>query len=312
MRSDFNKQLTERQRIGHEMKFGDIRNAKGNGFDEEAIGGKESIHTRRRHARGRRKSFNEHLNPLKSFLRTNEGRPWDKVYSDICSTFDKRKVINNHILEHLFDYVKLEVYIIDGKPHELNKFRYSSREYDEIEARSHHYPVYYVDPRDGILKAPKPGKTKRECEAERAREIKADQDKTYRRIDEDNHLFFNDGVWWQYTAKQRPPKIEEKYQPYIPYGKQAAWNALTYEEKQARYLTRLVDAPLHDQLQTPDVSGFSSWGNGKKLIPSNKYFYKRQAASHKLLKQFGLVGTATIDEEVTLSHRERSKFRVKK
>ena len=316
MRDDFNKLMVERERLGHTMKFSHVRNVKGNAsFDEDAVGGKESIHARRRNAEGlysSRKRFNENLNPLKNFLRGNVGKPWDKVYSEICATFDKRKVINNHILEHLFQYVQLEVYIINGKPHELNKYRgvTADKQYDLIEWRSHHYPTYYVDPRDGLLKAPKPGKTRREREAETAREIKADQDKMYRRIDDDNHLFLAGGVWWQYTAKERPPQITEYRDPYIPYYKRDAWNALTIEERQARRVAYKVDAPLRDQLFAPDVRGFSSWGK-KTLIPSTKYFFKRQAAGRKLLKQFGLIGTAPHDDSKTMSHRERSKYKSK-
>lgn len=313
MRDDFNKLMVERERLGHDMKFADVRNAKGNAsFDEDAVGGKESIHRRRRETTTARKRFNENLNPLKNFLRVNVGKPWDKVYSEICATFDKRKVINNHILEHLFQYVELEVHIINGKPHTLNTYRgvTADRQYDLIEWRSHHYPTYYVDPRDGLLKAPKQGKTKREREAETAREIKADRDKIYRRIDDDNHLFLVDGIWWQYTAKERPPQITEYRDPYIPLFKRDAWNALTIEERQARRIAYKVDAPLRDQMFAPSVSGFSSWGKNT-LIPTTKYFFKRQAAGRKLLKQFDLVGTAPHDDSKTMSHRERSKYKSK-
>src|SRR5438045_7109980 len=35
------------------------------------------------------KSFNEHLGPLRRFLDSNVGRPWDKVYSEICKHVDR-------------------------------------------------------------------------------------------------------------------------------------------------------------------------------------------------------------------------------
>jgi len=318
MREDFNKLLTERERIGHKAKFHDIRNAKGNkNLDPDMSGGKESIHRQRRSSvKVNKKSFNENLNPLKNFLRVNVGRPWDKIYSDICSAFDKRKVVNNHILEHLFQYVEREVYIIDGKPHTMNKFRYSrGPEYSEITAGNPRYPSYYVDPRDGLMKLPKQGKSKRILEAEGrpAREKKLAA--LYHRIDDDNHLLFKDGIWWVYTAKDRPPQIEERYTPYISYSKQAAYYALPPEEREARKLTRMIDAPLPDKIDTPGVPGFRDpqyWGHGPTIIPKTKYFFRRQTASHKQLKAAGVAGTAAANDEQVMSHREASKYRPKK
>lgn len=318
MRDDFNKLLTERERIGHKAKFHDIRNAKGNkNIDPDMSGGKESIHRQRRSSvKVNRKSFNENLNPLKNFLRVNVGRPWDKIYSDICTAFDKRKVVNNHILEHLFQYVEREVYIIDGKPHTMNKFRYSSSpEYSLIEPGSSRWPNYYVDPRDGIMKLPKQGKSRRILEAEGrpAREKKLAG--LYHRIDDDNHLFFKNGVWWVYTAKARPPKVLEEYAPYIPYGKQTAWYALTPEERKDRMLTRWIDGPTPDRIETPSVPGFRDpkyRGNGPTIIPNTKYFFKRQTASHKQLKAAGVAGTAEANDEKVMSHREAAKYRPKK
>lgn len=323
MREDFNKQLTERERLGHKRKFGDHRNAKANKvLDEEMSGGKESIHTRRRHAKGYatgRKSFNENLNPLRSFLHTNLGRPWDKIYSEITSSFDKRKVINNHILEHLFQYVELDVHIVDGKPCTRSRWRSASSEFYPIESGGR-MPSYYVDPRDGLLKTPKRGKTRRQREAESAAELKKKQDAMYRRLDDDNHLVLKDGTWWVYKAKAKPPKIMEYTRPaHIRTHEECkAWDALPEEEKQKQSIGKLVDGPMRDKIEPPEVPGFTThryWYGGNistTLIPDDKYFYSRTAASHKLLKAAGVAGTVPAGEVKNLSHREASKYREKK
>lgn len=317
MRSDFNKLLTERERIGHKAKFHDVRGAKNNkAFDEDASGGKQSIHAQRRACvKANRKSFNENLNPLKSFLHTNVNRPWDKIYSDICSNFDKRKVVNNHILEHLFQYVELNVHIIGGKPHTLS--RWSSRGYNEITAGSSRNPQYYVDPRDGIMKAPKPNKNAKQEQAEKAAKQAKQRDALYHRIDDDNHLIFDGGIWWQYTAKEKPAPVQEFYTPYIPYNQRDKWAAFTPEERQARMQYRWVDGPTPDKIDTPIVPGFRSpdgyWNRrSPSIIPSTKYFFRRQTASHKQLKAAGVVGTAAANDEQVMSHREASKYRPKK
>jgi hypothetical protein len=332
MRSDFNKLLTERERLGHTMKFGDYRNAKLNTvLDEDMSGGKESMHARRRNAKGGnggRKSFNENLNPLKNFLRVNAGRPWDKIYSEITQTFDKRKVVNNHILEHLFQYVELEVYIIDGKPHTLNKWRghNHAEPYSLIETNPR-YPTYYVDPRDGLMKVPKMGRTRKQRDRDQLAERIADQAKAYRRLDDDNHLILQDGIWWHYVAKNKPAQIAEYRQTpewtlaqniQSSYMLSCAWSALPQELKEKHGKKVMVDAPMPDKIATPDVIGFSSHNyyyrqpSSKMLIPDTTYFCSKTAASHKMLKQAGVAGMVPEGEVKTMSHREASKYRPKK
>lgn len=62
------------------------------------------------------KSFGEHLTPLWRFLRSNLGRPWDKVYSEIRSQLDGRSVTGQHVLDHLRWEVETDVFLVDGKP----------------------------------------------------------------------------------------------------------------------------------------------------------------------------------------------------
>lgn len=328
MRDDFNKQLTERERLGHKSKFGDYRNAKLNkALDEDMSGGKESIHARRRNAKGganTRKQFNENLNPLRSFLHTNLGRPWDKIYSEITTAFDKRKVINNHILEHLFQYVELDVHIVDGKPCTRARWRSSSMEFYPIQSHGR-MPSYYVDPRDGLLKTPKRGKTKREVNADKAREAKATRDKIYRKVDDDNHLVYQKGTWWLFQAKDKPAQVVayertpewSKTQPadWSRYALDGAWKALPDEEKAKHGKKVLVAAPMPDAISSPDVPGFSrpdSWYGGPRMIPDSRYFCSKTAAGHKLLKSAGVAGTIPTEDVPNMSHREASKYRPKK
>ena len=56
-----------------------------------------------------RKQLNEYLNPLVRYLEKNCNRPWDKVYSEISKNMDRRGTVQNHIFEHLFDYVELTI-----------------------------------------------------------------------------------------------------------------------------------------------------------------------------------------------------------
>jgi hypothetical protein len=60
--------------------------------------------------------FNENLAPLRRYLQSQVGRPWDKVYAEICAHIDRGNVVQKHILTHLFDYVVRRVVLIDKVP----------------------------------------------------------------------------------------------------------------------------------------------------------------------------------------------------
>ncbi len=48
------------------------------------------------------KTFGDRTQPLTRMLRSNLGRPWDKVYSEICQHADSRSIRGYHIREHVW------------------------------------------------------------------------------------------------------------------------------------------------------------------------------------------------------------------
>jgi hypothetical protein len=82
------------------------------------------------------KDLNDHLGPLRRFLRKQVGRPWDKVYSEICAGLRSGHPLHDHLRRHVFDYVSL--------PGMQPRWR-QPRAGD-----------LYVDPRTGILRIVKP------------------------------------------------------------------------------------------------------------------------------------------------------------
>src|SRR5690606_5409802 len=69
---------------------------------------------RRASSARREKSFNERLEPLRRFLRSNLGRPWSKVDSEIRACLDGRGVLGRHLLDHLEWEVSTQCFL-DGK-----------------------------------------------------------------------------------------------------------------------------------------------------------------------------------------------------
>jgi hypothetical protein len=70
------------------------------------------------------KWLNENLAPLRRYLMKQVGRPWDKVYSEICSTIDTRSAVGLHVLQHLEGFVSMNTFIEDGVICERN-YRYT-------------------------------------------------------------------------------------------------------------------------------------------------------------------------------------------
>ena len=55
--------------------------------------------------KGRDKSLNEHLGPMRRFLRSSIGRPWNKVHQELCEHVSFDNAVQGHVLEHVDDYV---------------------------------------------------------------------------------------------------------------------------------------------------------------------------------------------------------------
>src|SRR5262249_24088639 len=104
----------------------------------------------KRHCQGRTKHFNEHLGPLRRFLMSNVGRPWDKVFSEISAHINVNSVVQAHIRTHLFQYVAVHVILIDGVPCSTEGRFYGQP------LRGTWWPLFYVCPRTGLLRRIKP------------------------------------------------------------------------------------------------------------------------------------------------------------
>jgi hypothetical protein len=73
---------------------------------------REGMGTRyRRHTRW----LNENLAPLRRFLRSRVGRPWDEVYSEICQRINRDSAVQLHVWQHLWDYVCKDAAEVDGR-----------------------------------------------------------------------------------------------------------------------------------------------------------------------------------------------------
>ncbi|MGL6076543.1 MAG: hypothetical protein ACRC8S_20500 [Fimbriiglobus sp.] len=157
MREDMAKVLVERPRV--RSRF--VRGRPGKSYtsrirkemhSEDGSPARESTMARYNHIGD--KHFNEHLGPLRRYLHSQVGRPWTKIYSEICERVDRGNVVQNHILTHLFQYVVLEAQILDGQAYAAPHIR--SGRYGAKPLRGP--DQWYVCPNTGLLKRAKTAK----------------------------------------------------------------------------------------------------------------------------------------------------------
>lgn len=95
---------------------------------------------RRRRQGYSNKESTDVLGPLKGYLKSKVGQPWDDVYSEICAQLDRRSVTGNHVFTHLWQYVERNCYIGAKTGTVYTIGRYSNR-----------VGWFYVHPWTGIL-----------------------------------------------------------------------------------------------------------------------------------------------------------------
>ncbi len=113
MRADMSKVLVLRPRWGG----GRLRRVRGRAAWAPR-GDLDQTYRREPMGRGRGSKFlNENLAPLRRYLLSQAGRPWDDVYSEIAAQVDASNAVKRHILEHLWDMVDRSPLLINGRPH---------------------------------------------------------------------------------------------------------------------------------------------------------------------------------------------------
>lgn len=199
MRKDMHKVLTERVRAGggkHKDQFGKDNTPKEKRFVPGVKGNvkvdlsvkKESM--RKRHIMNYGgKQLTDHLHPMERFLVSRCGKPWDKVWSEICKVLKGNGMQANHVKEHVKNYV-------GGVTHGGQKDSMWKSYRDKPE---YMYTLVYVD-ENGIL---------RENKKYRMRFWKKHPEKVYSHVVEDHTNFICEyhkinGCWYRITVIPDP------------------------------------------------------------------------------------------------------------
>lgn len=201
MRQDMSKVIVERPRRPSYDGSGARR---GRRLDEDLLVSKEGMRAPHvRHWGG--KELNENLAPLVRFLRSRVGQRWDAVYSEISQHLRATNAVQQHVRDHLDDFVATRVREVNG---ELWVSDYGFRPLAES------WRTFYVDPRDGILRENRSyrsrmSRLREQREAERAQQaalVHVAKDGTeYRKVN---------GIWYQVEWETVPePRVFQTINP---------------------------------------------------------------------------------------------------
>jgi hypothetical protein len=153
--------------------------------------------------RGGYRTLNENLNPLRRYLESQVGRPWDKVWSDICKNLKPSNTVQQHVRDHIPDFVAIKTSMKDGEV--WVQERWSKGPLKDSHVR------LFVDPKSGLLRR---NKCWRSWESKRrAEEAAAKKERDLRMrvasATKQYHLL-SDGAWWEVTLAPVPTGVAEQ------------------------------------------------------------------------------------------------------
>jgi hypothetical protein len=194
MRKDMSKIIVERPRLGSGWeRKGRSRSL----VDEDGA----PLRARDRDDVGERsrktKRLNENLAPLRRFLESNVGRPWNKVHSELAEHIRPTSTVQQHVLDHVSDFVATNTAMKDGEV--VVTLRYTRK----AEPVKQSWAYLYVHPRTGLLlknrnwRTP-PGRTSQPSPKARRHELGP-----FRQAH-----FLADGAWWDVVLEPNPTRTE--------------------------------------------------------------------------------------------------------
>lgn len=257
MREDMYKVIVERPRRG---KDGDA-NAKRLRNDKD---GPTRLGTRAGYGH---RSLNENLAPLRRYLHAQVGRPWNKVFSEICAGIDRRNTVQQHIHQHIGDFIAINVEVRDGHLVDL------AERWGFLRTDAGITQELYVDPNTGLIRRNKSYRSWRHHAAERERRKQADIATRRRIVDERTVFLLLDDVWYCVEVDTLPQTcVVQRIIDGKP--RRQVVTETRYDVVLRRNVSRAVDA---------DVRRCNYlYGSGDRYAVSKRQISTREIKAHQL------------------------------
>ena len=259
MRQDMSKVIVERPRLGGKSA------RKGRRVDDDLQVSHEGMRAPYvRHYNN--KELNENLAPLLRFLDSRVGRPWNDVYSEICANIRPDSTVQQHVLDHVKQYVNTkvrrnedgELWDYDGRPGPLGN-----------------WTRFYADPDTGIL-CRNPNRMtwsqqRRKQNAEEAQKRLTRE----RRLPDGTEVRKHDGIWYAGVLKEVPAPVKR--------------TSIQLDGSVREYTTggEVYDVILKVNVRHPSRPRQSKYSWNDSITGTHYYASKRQL-SHNELRRYGL------------------------
>ena len=155
--------------------------------------------------KGDRKQPSDYLAPLRRYLLSQVGRPWNKVWSEICGQLRPTSTMQQHVRDHVFDFVAVRgVHIRDGEI-------YIAHPWGPTRPLRESWIELWVDPRTGILRRNRnPWSFRKSMARKRQRHEAALRQRMVAHSDVIQYHLLDDGAWWAITLSEVPTTIQPR------------------------------------------------------------------------------------------------------
>jgi hypothetical protein len=144
------------------------------------------------------RALNENLAPLRRYLQAQIGRPWNKVFSEICAGIDRRNTVQQHIHQHIREFIAIDVGVRNGRWVDL------AADWRFLWNDSGMSQALYVDPRTGLIRRNKNYRSWRRSDAQRRQREQLEIATRRRVVDKRTMLLLLDDVWFRVEVEALP------------------------------------------------------------------------------------------------------------
>jgi hypothetical protein len=213
------------------------------------------------------RGLNENLAPLRRYLRSQVGRPWNKVFSEICAGIDRRNTVQQHIHQHIHDFIAVDVGVHEDQWVDLSNrggFRPNGAGI---------YQELFVDPHSGLIRVNNDYRSWRRSVAERRQREQAEIDARRRVLDLRTLLLLVDDVWFCVEVDELPQRYcVEKIIDGKPHRHVLA------EGRYDVILRRRISRAMSDELRQCKYL----YGSDEVYAVSKRQISKREMRRHQL------------------------------
>jgi len=144
------------------------------------------------------RSLNENLAPLRWYLHAQIGRPWNKVFSEIYAGIDRRNTVQQHIHQHIRDFIAIDVDVREGQLVDLaTGWGFRGR-------GSGIHQGLYVDPCTGLIRPNKNYRAWRHSIAQHRRREQTEVAARRGKVDERTCLLLLNEIWFSVEVDVLP------------------------------------------------------------------------------------------------------------